>query len=95
MRRYRVLSPSDVAAVLPALDGWTGDTSCLTRTVATDDADGLLGRVAAVQAELDHHAVVERETGLLTFRLWTHAKGGVTDADVELAQVLDGVIAAH
>jgi 4a-hydroxytetrahydrobiopterin dehydratase len=93
-RSYRPLSAAEVAAVLPALDDWIGDTGRLSRTVVTDDVDGLLARVAAVEAELDHHAAVERESGVVTFRLWTHVRDAVTALDVELAQRIDDLVAA-
>ena len=83
--RYRVLSEAEVAAVLPALPGWAGDTRRLRLDVVVRDPEALLREVAAVEAELDHHADVERIGPALTFTLWTHVRGAVTQADLELA----------
>lgn len=84
-RRYRPLSEAELAAVLPGLPGWSGDTRRLLLDVVVRDPDALLAEVAAVEAELDHHASVERVGPALTFTLWTHVRGAVTEADLELA----------
>ena len=92
-RRYRLLSAAEVAAVLAALSGWTGDTRRLQCTAVVPDPDALLTDVAAVEAELDHHATVTRTGPAVTFTLWTHVRDAVTEADVELAERISAVIA--
>lgn len=91
--RYRVLSPAEVAAVLPALPGWTGDTRRLVCTAVVRDPDALLAELAAVEAELDHHAAVERTSSGVTFTVWTHVRDAVTPADVELAERIGALVA--
>ena len=93
--RYAPLSASDVAAVLPGLPGWTGDTRRLLLDVVVRDADALLRDVAAVEAELDHHAEVERIGPALSFRVWTHVRDAVTRADVELAERISHLVRRH
>jgi 4a-hydroxytetrahydrobiopterin dehydratase len=91
--RYDVLSPDELTAALARLDGWHGDTRRIARTVAPADLWRLLELVAAVEADLDHHTVVDLDAGTVTFSLWTHVRDAVTWADIELAQRLDAVIA--
>jgi pterin-4a-carbinolamine dehydratase len=35
---------------------------------------------------MSHHAVIEERPDGTAFRVWTHARGVVTDLDVELAR---------
>ena len=81
-----------MAAVLPALPGWTGDTHRLVLTAVVGDPDALLAGVAAVEAELDHHASVERAGSAITFTVWTHVRDAVTSADVELAERISALV---
>lgn len=92
--RYDVLTPEELAAALAELDGWHGDTRRIARTVAPGDLWRLLEQVAAAEADLDHHTVVDLDAGTVTFAIWTHVRDAVTWADIELAQRLDAVIAS-
>ena len=93
--RYRPLTAAEVAAVLPALPGWSGDTQRLVCTAVVRDPDALLEQVAEVEAELDHHAQVERTGPAVVFTVWTHVRDAVTESDVELAQRISGLVARH
>jgi len=93
--RYRVLSPAEVAALLPALPGWSGETRRLRVTAVVPDPGALLSDVAAVEAELDHHASVERAGVAVSFTVWTHVRDAVTVADVELAERINALVARH
>ena len=92
--RYAPLSVSELETALAGLDGWTGDTSRIARTVRPQDLWELLERVAAVESAIDHHTVVDLDAGSVTFTLWSHVAGVVTAADVELARRLDAVLDA-
>ena len=95
LTRYAPLSASELETALAGLDGWSGDTTRISRTVRPDDLWALLERVAEVEQAIDHHTVVNLEAGSVTFTLWSHVAGVVTAADVELAQRLDAVLAAR
>ena len=41
---------------------------------------------------MNHHAVVEERADGTVFRVWTHARGVVTDLDIELARRISEVI---
>jgi 4a-hydroxytetrahydrobiopterin dehydratase len=89
------LTAEEVAAALATLPGWTGDVRALERTVGLPPADvgqELRDRISAVELEMNHHAVVEEQEDGTTFRVWTHARGVVTDLDVELARRISEII---
>ena len=41
---------------------------------------------------MNHHAVVEERPDGTVFRVWTHARGVVTDLDVELTRRISDII---
>ncbi|HWH28477.1 MAG TPA: 4a-hydroxytetrahydrobiopterin dehydratase [Mycobacteriales bacterium] len=90
--RYDPLPPDVLAAALRELPGWHGDTRRIARTVEPDDMWTLLERVAAAEADLDHHTVVDLDAGTVTFAVWTHVCDAVTAADLELARRIDAVV---
>ncbi len=85
-----------VADVLTAMPGWSGDASRIRRTVHVPPAetDNLLARVMATANAMNHHPVVEREGDTVTFVVWTHSEGGVTELDLTLAARIDELIDA-
>lgn len=91
-RRYDPLDDAALEAALAGLPGWHGDTRRLTRTVAPRDLWSLLERVAAAEADLDHHTVVDLDAGTITFAVWTHARDAVTTADLELARRINDLV---
>lgn len=88
------LTAEEVAEALASLPGWTGDVRALERTVVLPPGIGqeLRDRIARVEHEMNHHAVVEEQPDGTTFRVWTHARGVVTDLDVALAHRISEVI---
>jgi 4a-hydroxytetrahydrobiopterin dehydratase len=83
-----------VADAMTNLDQWSGDAQRISRTVRVPDADALLAAVAEAADTLDHHPVVEREGDGVTFVLWTHSLGGVTELDIALASRIDDLVVA-
>lgn len=88
------LTADEVSAALAALPGWTGDVRGLERTVGLppDVGQELRDRISGVERAMSHHAVVEEQADGTTFRVWTHARGVVTDLDVELARRISEII---
>jgi uncharacterized protein (DUF2267 family)/pterin-4a-carbinolamine dehydratase len=88
------LTAEEVSAALATLPGWTGDVRALERTVGLPPEVGedLRESIARVELEMNHHAVVEEQPDGTTFRVWTHARGVVTDLDVELARRISEII---
>jgi len=52
----------------------------------------LVDEVAVVADGLNHHPDIDIRWTTITFRLSTHAVGGVTEYDVELAGRIDGIV---
>jgi 4a-hydroxytetrahydrobiopterin dehydratase len=88
------LTPEEVSAALSGLPGWTGDERGLERTVVFPPGIGqeLRDRISRIEQEMNHHAVVEERADGTVFRVWTHARGVVTDLDIELARRISEVI---
>lgn len=86
------LNPDALHHELDRLSGWTGTTEGISKTFRTRDFDGsvaLVGRVAEIAREVDHHPDVAISWDRVTLTLVTHSAGGVTQSDVELARRLD------
>jgi 4a-hydroxytetrahydrobiopterin dehydratase len=91
-----LLSMEEVAAGLAELDGWSGDATGITRTAKLPSflsAIAVVDQVAVVAEEMDHHPNIDIRWRTLTFVNVTHAAGGVTNLDLELAGRIDGIIA--
>jgi pterin-4a-carbinolamine dehydratase len=88
------LTADEVAAALAALPGWSGDVRGLERTVVLPPGIGqhLRDRISRVEQAMNHHAVVEEREDGTAFRVWTHARGVVTDLDVELARRISEIL---
>ena len=48
--------------------------------------------VAGTAEELDHHPDIDIRWRSVTFRLWTHSAGGVTELDLDLARRIDAQV---
>lgn len=81
-----------VTDAMENLDEWSGDAQRITRTVRIDDVDGLLAVVAEAADAMDHHPEVDRNGDSVTFTLWTHSAGGVTELDIALASRIDDLV---
>jgi 4a-hydroxytetrahydrobiopterin dehydratase len=93
-----LLNEAAVRAAMESLDGWTGDTDALTRTVklpSFPEAIAIVNRVAEVAEQLDHHPDIDIRWRTLVFRCATHFAGGVTDRDVDLARRIDQIVAGR
>jgi len=88
------LTAEEVAGALAGLPGWTGDERGLERTVDLPPGIGqeLRDRIARVEQEMNHHAMFEERADGTVIRVWTHARGVVTDLDIELARQISEVI---
>src|SRR5262250_2287175 len=93
----RLLGAAEVAAWLSVVDGWTGDTRQVGKTVELPSfpaAIDVVTRVAEVAEELDHHPDIDIRWRTLRFALSTHSAGGVTDRDFTLAERIDQILRA-
>jgi 4a-hydroxytetrahydrobiopterin dehydratase len=92
-----LLTERELATHLPHLHGWHGDSASLERTVEAKDfptAIDLVGQVALVAEELDHHPDMDIRWRKVTFRCSTHSAGGVTGKDIELIERINALVEA-
>ena len=83
-----VLSEAQVAEGLSGLDGWSGDTTAITRLVEAASfpaAIELVRKVADVAEEMNHHPDIDIRWRRGRFTLSSHDAGGVTDRDLDQA----------
>lgn len=83
-----MLSDTEVAEGLAGLDGWSGDTSAITRLVDAASfpaAIELVRKVADVAEEMNHHPDIDIRWRRVRFTLSSHDAGGVTRLDLEQA----------
>jgi 4a-hydroxytetrahydrobiopterin dehydratase len=91
-----LLDEDEIGSALRGLDGWSGDTSGITRTAKLPNfpaAIGVVDEVAIVAEDMDHHPDIDIRWRTLTFRCVTHSAGGVTQRDIDLAQRIDQIVA--
>jgi 4a-hydroxytetrahydrobiopterin dehydratase len=89
------LTADDVAARLGERDGWSGDTAGIAKSFEVDYQTGarLIGEVATIAAELEHHPDVELHWAELRFSMTTYTAGGVvTELDFKLADAIDAIV---
>ena len=80
-------------------EGWTlsEDGKALERSFSFrnfSEAWGFLSRVALHSEVMAHHPQFTSMWNRVDFRLWTHATGGVTARDVQLAEAINGLVGA-
>jgi 4a-hydroxytetrahydrobiopterin dehydratase len=97
MSRPAPLSAAEVEAGLARLHGWAGDTTGISRTVEAPSflaGIGLVGEVARIAEDMDHHPDIDIRWRKVTFALSTHDAGGVTELDLAQAHRIDDLVAA-
>ncbi len=91
------LSDSARTAALTELDGWTHDAQrdAISRTFAFPDfvtAFGFMTRVALHAEKADHHPEWSNVYGRVEITLTTHDCDGLSEKDVALARLVDGLV---
>jgi 4a-hydroxytetrahydrobiopterin dehydratase len=90
-----VLSDAEVEAALGRLTDWRRGDGVIERTVTSRGfrrAIELVNRVAELAIAANHHPDISvHGYRHVTFRLTTHAAGGITRRDVDLAAQIDAV----
>lgn len=74
---------------------WSVEDGALQRSVQAPtflDGINLVVQVARAAEERDHHPDIDIRYTTVTFALVSHDAGGITAADVELADVIDGLV---
>jgi 4a-hydroxytetrahydrobiopterin dehydratase len=87
------LDPETIDGAVADLE-WTREGDRLVKVVTKKDFREALAYVNAVgekAEEANHHPDIAIHWNRVTLTLWTHTEGGITQADVDMARVLDGV----
>ena len=93
------LTDAERAEALASLPGWavTADGLGIERTLTFADfaeAFGFMARVAIHAEKADHHPEWFNVYNRVEIRLTTHDAGGLSQRDVALARVIEGMIGA-
>jgi 4a-hydroxytetrahydrobiopterin dehydratase len=90
-----LLSDEELSAAL-AGSPWERDGAAIVRDLQLDDfaaAIALVNRVAEAAEAANHHPdILVHGWNKVRLELSTHSQGGITQADVEMARALDGVV---
>ena len=84
------LSDDEIEAQLP--DGWERDGDEIVRVFEFDDyLEGVAfaSEVGELAEEEFHHPTIVIRYGEVEIRFTSHEEGGITDADVEMAELTD------
>lgn len=87
----------EIEAALAGLVGWTNAGDAITKTYEFVDfgaAMDFMARAALGIDEMDHHPEWTNVYNRVDARLSSHDAGGVTERDVRLAALLDGLVDA-
>jgi len=93
------LTGSARQSALAKLDGWSEvkGRDAITRQFMFKDfneAFGFMARAALIAEKLDHHPEWFNVYNKVEVTLATHDAGGVTERDIKLAEVMDGLAKA-
>ena len=91
-----LLTEAEIAGGLERLPDWTVEGEAIRRTVeARTFMDGIriVDTVAEASEVLNHHPDIDIRWTSLTFACSTHAAGGITNADFQLAARIDQIVA--
>ncbi|HEY0454545.1 4a-hydroxytetrahydrobiopterin dehydratase [Actinophytocola sp.] len=92
-----LLSDEDKGKALGRLTDWRLDEGAFVRTVelaSFPQAIQVVNRVAEIAESENHHPDIDIRWRTLTFRCSTHSEGGITAADVTLAEEIDAAVDA-
>src|SRR6186713_490075 len=99
MDKPKILTSSELRAIMPRLSGWKLAHNKLSRTFEFQDFVASLSFVNSLVAyfeTVDHHPDVKIAYGEVTFELTRYDVGGkVTDRDVEVAKKISSVYRAR
>ncbi|MDA0563487.1 4a-hydroxytetrahydrobiopterin dehydratase [Streptomonospora sp. S1-112] len=93
-----LLSEEQITEGLAGLEGWEWDreAGALRRSVEMPDFISgihLVTAVARAAEEVDHHPDIDIRYTTVTFHQTTHAAGGITRADLDMAARIDALAA--
>ena len=88
---------AQIEEALQQLAGWSQEGEAIVKSFTFDDfpaAIAFIQRAAGPIDEMDHHPEWTNVYDRVDIRLTSHDAGGVTDRDVQLARVIERLVAA-
>jgi 4a-hydroxytetrahydrobiopterin dehydratase len=89
-----ILSDEEIQSRLSELDGWEREGDAITKTFDRGDFVGSVGLVSSLvdpAEEMNHHPDLSVSWSKVTVSITTHAAGGLTANDFELAKRIDAL----
>ena len=96
MPKAPLLDATEIADRLRSLDGWERAGDAIAKRFEFKDfvqALAFVNRLAEPAEAMNHHPDVTIHWNEVTLTLWTHASGGLTHKDFDLAHEIEGVAA--
>lgn len=90
-----LLEDDDLTTALKKCPEWEYENNSINRTVEFEEfmeAIDFVNDLAEIADEAQHHPDIRIRYTKVTLKLTTHDAGGVTDADIELAQRIDNLV---
>ncbi len=90
-----LLEDDELSAALKKCPEWEFEKNAIHRAVEFEEfMDGIdfVNSVAEIADEAQHHPDIRINYTKVTLKLTTHDAGGVTDADIQLAQRIDNLV---
>jgi len=87
-----LLNSTEIKASLKRIPEWEHEKKAIERTFEFDDftqAMDFVNGVAEIAEEDDHHPEIEIRYNKVTLKLSTHAEGGLTELDFDIAEKVD------
>ncbi len=91
------LSDIEIQRALGQLPGWSRRTNVITKTfLASTFPAGIafVRRIADAAEAVQHHPDIDIRYTKITIALSTHDSGGLTQKDIDLARVIEGLVAS-
>ena len=86
------LSDEEIGSRLEDLEGWEREGDAIRKQFELSDFKGsvdFVNRLTPIAEEMSHHPDLEISWNKVTVRTTTHAEGGLTENDFELAEHID------
>lgn len=90
-------SDAQVEEALQQLTGWSQEGEAIVKSFTFDDFNAAIAFIQLAAGpidEMDHHPEWTNVYNRVDIRLTSHDVGGVTDRDVQLARVIERLVAA-
>ncbi len=87
-----LLHADEIDRLVASMPGWNRDGDEIVKTFTFKDfAEALtfVNRIAEPAEAMNHHPDVKIHWNEVTLELWTHASGGLTMKDFELARAIE------